>query len=81
MLPCIYYPTLYNPLQHCYNHCKEKVFERLSAQLNRVFSVEHDLESCKDTLKDISMAYGLLLRATPLQGSSTYCDTLCEEVS
>ena len=55
--------------------------EQLSAQLERVFSVEHDLEACKDNLKDISVAYGLLLRAAPLPKSSQCCDSLCEEVS
>ena len=67
-------------IQHCYNHCKEKVLEQLSGQLNRVFSVEHDRESHKETLQDISMAYGLLLRAAPLQESSQCCDSLSEEV-
>lgn len=43
--------------------------------------MEQDLESSKDALKDISMAYGLLLRATRLQKSSQCCDALCEEVS
>lgn len=67
--------------QHCYNHCKDKVLEQLSSQMGRIFSVEQDLESSKDALKDISMAYGLLLRATRLQKSSQCCDALCEEVS
>lgn len=66
--------------QHCYNHCKEKALEQLSGRLNRVFSVEHDRESRKETLQDISMAYGLLLRAAPLQESSQCCDSLSEEV-
>ena len=55
--------------------------EQLSGQLDRVFSVEHDLEACRDTLKDISMAYGLLLRTAPLPKSSQCCDALCEQVS
>ena len=69
-----------NFIQHCYNHCKEKVLEQLSSRLNRVFSVEHDRESHRETLQDISMAYGLLLRAAPLQESSQCCDSLSEEV-
>ena len=68
-------------IQHCYNHCKEKVLEQLVGRLNRVFSVEHDRESHKETLQDISMAYGLLLRAAPLQESTQCCDSLSEEVS
>ncbi len=67
-------------IQHCYNHCKEKALEQLSGRLNRVFSVEHDRESHKESLRDISMAYALLLRAAPLQKSSQCCDSLSEEV-
>ena len=70
-------PTL---IQHCYNHCKEKVLEQLSGRLNRLFSVEQDRECRKETLQDISMAYGLLLRAAPLQESAQCCDSISEEV-
>lgn len=53
----------------------------MATQLERVFSVEHDLEASKDSLKDVCMAYGLLLRGSPPHKSSQYCETLCEEVS
>ena len=55
--------------------------ELLSSQLEKIFSVEHDMDSSKDSLRDISMAYGLLLKAAPLQKSPQYSDSLCDEVS
>ena len=61
--------------------CKEKVLERICAQLEAVFTVIHAPEVAQEELHDISIAYGHLVRASQLQQfSDHFVEVVCEQV-